>query len=136
MSEDLKNRFETHKAGDDEDSEDDEVEDVDEEIDAEADMETESDTTETSATEPAGSESGSRPESEIPVRQRNQVTMYLGDDREDAINDLFSEANARSVLDDQGEISKNDEFYPALVDFVTDQQREEFLAFLGLDTDE
>lgn len=118
MSEDLKERFSDHqKQNGGEDGEDGET----------AEEEAEQTETETAV--------DSRPKAEIPVRDRNQVTMYLADDREDDISQLFQEANAQSVLADKGEISKNDEFYPAVVDFVTDHKRKEFLNFLGLETD-
>ena len=117
MSEDLKERFSDHQSQDsDKNAEDTET------------AEEKTGQTETEAAD-------SRPKAEIPVRDRNQVTMYLGDDREDDISKLFQEANAQSVLAGGGEISKNDEFYPALVDFVTDHKRTEFLKFLGLEVD-
>jgi len=61
--------------------------------------------------------------------------MYLSDDREDAIKSLYNEVDGRAKIAGEDGISKNDEFYPALVDFVTEEYREEFIEFLDLHDD-
>ncbi|MFY4814622.1 hypothetical protein ACOJIV_18285 [Haloarcula sp. AONF1] len=121
MSEDLKDRFKSHQPD----------ESDDEESGSETDERFDSDRTEATPSDATEAES-KRPRSEIPVRDRTQVPMYLSGNREEAIKSLYNEVDGRAKIAGEGGISKNDEFYPAVVDFVTDEYRDEFLEFLDL----
>lgn len=121
MSEDLKDRFKSHQP-DDQPDEEDEEEKQGELVPGETEKQDIEDIKPETTFEP----------SKTPVRDRTQVPMYLSDDREEALKSLYNEVDGRAKIAGEDGISKNDEFYPALVDFVTDKCREEFIEFLDL----
>ena len=67
------------------------------------------------------------------VRERKQEAMYLRPEQREQLRDFYDELDGRSKITGEGGLAKNDDFYEALMTFVLDERREEFIEFLGLE---
>ena len=67
------------------------------------------------------------------VRERKQEAMYLKPSQREELRNFYDELDARSKLNGDGGLAKNDDFYESLVNFVLEERRDEFVEFMGLD---
>lgn len=79
---------------------------------------------------PAAQETASADEET--VRERKQEAMYLRPAQRDRLREFYDELDGRSKVAGEGGLAKNDDFYEAVVAFVIDERREEFIEYLGL----
>lgn len=130
----LRDRFRSRTPDEDESEDPDQSREVENSSPTDMKIDTENERPDRSGEKESSSEEGQdEPVSEDPVRERQQEVMYLRPAERDRLRSLYDELDGRSKVVGEGGMAKNDEFYSSLVDFVTDEYRDEFVAFLGLD---